>query len=563
MKKIIVLALALFGIGISLLQLKAYAVVDPNFSCANATDVTLEQCQSLVSLYNTHNGINWTNQENWLSSNDVCTWYGIECIQRSEWGFDILPHLTDNNLAGTQMSCVDNPFRIPDVGAHDQNFSCATAIGVTPAECQSLVDLYKTNNGANWCYQSNWLSSNDVCTWYGVSCSNGNIVDLNVQSNNLVWPLTAGINGLVNLQSFLLGDNAITSVPESIWALTNLTNFTLDDNQLKYLPTSIGNLVNMIQLQVSNNQLIYLPASIGNLVNLETIYLQGNQLVSIPNSMGYLPKLTAIFLSDNHLTSIPSNLWNIPGMETLYLDHNKLVSLPDSIRNLGAILSDLQLDHNCLDAWIMSPEVTSFIDNVMVNTPNWRELAYNTSYCPPIFTIMTGDQIIIDWPTQIAWFTSTGGTFQGSWTLVIQGVLNNSIEIAVNNLQVISEWWRDGVIQWPIPDWFSGAEITVPWYTQLPVLTFQIGHPNAELQFSNTIIVNMYVGSLYDGNTLLIYRSIDYWSTYQSLTSCLVSWWVCTFDSNGFSLFTTLVPADTGSCVKDKDNKCKKDKKTK
>jgi len=447
----------------------------------------------------------------------------------------------------------------------DPNFSCVNVTDVSQTECQTLVALYNNNDGPKWYQQNNWLRSDNVCGRYGIDCADGHIFWLSLQYNNLSGLITPAISGLTYLEYLWLNGNKITSLPESIWTLTGLRDLVLDYNQISYLPQSLWDLNSLVTLQLLDNNLILLPASIANLTNLEMIYLNNNQLVAIPSSVGYLSKLSTLDLENNHLTSLPNNIWNLPYMESLYIDHNKLVSLPISIINLGDNLWEVQLDYNCLDIWIMDSGTIAFIDNTLIHNINWREDAFNTDYCPPIFTFLSGDTIF-DWPTQVTWFTSTWGVFWGDWKLTINGPLNNSLDISVNNLTVIASGWWDGVIQWPIPDYFSGEEISIPWYTQLPVMTFQIGNPNAELEFSNNITVNMYVGSLYDGNTLLIYRSIDYGNTYQSLTSCLVTNGICSFDSNWFSLFTTLVPDQFISCQgnqEKKNGKCIKEKKEK
>jgi hypothetical protein len=44
----------------------------------------------------------------------------------------------------------------------------------------ALVDLYNGTSGATWIVSSNWLSNTDCCTWFGVICQNGNVVDMYV-----------------------------------------------------------------------------------------------------------------------------------------------------------------------------------------------------------------------------------------------------------------------------------------------------------------------------------------------------------------------------------------------
>jgi hypothetical protein len=64
--------------------------------CDKVTDVSKTECEALMALYNSTNGANWKNDENWTTSTKVEDWYGV-------WVWDghvktIL--LDDNNLTG-------------------------------------------------------------------------------------------------------------------------------------------------------------------------------------------------------------------------------------------------------------------------------------------------------------------------------------------------------------------------------------------------------------------------------------------------------------------------------
>ncbi len=50
-----------------------------SFSCSSVTEIPVTECQELVTLYNSTNGANWTNNTGWLSTNTPCSWYGITC----------------------------------------------------------------------------------------------------------------------------------------------------------------------------------------------------------------------------------------------------------------------------------------------------------------------------------------------------------------------------------------------------------------------------------------------------------------------------------------------------
>ncbi|MHA1386077.1 MAG: leucine-rich repeat domain-containing protein, partial [Candidatus Helarchaeota archaeon] len=75
-----------------------------------------------------------------------------------------------------------------------------------------------------------------------------------------------------------LGDNQLTTLPESIGNLKSLKELYLEGNELTTLPESIGNLKSLKELYLRNNKLTALPESLGGLDNLKTLYLAGNPL---------------------------------------------------------------------------------------------------------------------------------------------------------------------------------------------------------------------------------------------------------------------------------------------
>ena len=92
----------------------------------------------------------------------------------------------------------------------------------------ALVDLYNSTNGSSWTNNTNWLTSQPVSTWYGITVTNGRVTEIDLDANNVV-----GV-----------------------------------------LPSEIGDLDSLISIQFWNNGLSgSLPSTIGNLINLEQIYL--------------------------------------------------------------------------------------------------------------------------------------------------------------------------------------------------------------------------------------------------------------------------------------------------
>ena len=52
------------------------------------------------------------------------------------------------------------------------SFSCDNVTDVPVAECEALLRLYNTTNGASWTNNTNWLSSTTVGDWNGITVDN-------------------------------------------------------------------------------------------------------------------------------------------------------------------------------------------------------------------------------------------------------------------------------------------------------------------------------------------------------------------------------------------------------
>src|SRR6266511_373673 len=222
----------------------------------------------------------------------------------------------------------------------------------------ALVDLYNSTGGPNWVNHTNWLTSNPVSTWYGIiSVSNGRVIHINLETNNLTGQLPSSIGNLQKLGTLRLAVNQLSgSIPSSIGNLVNLERLNLYSNQLSgSIPSSIGNLANLQMLDLGSNHLSdTIPSSLGNLQNLTELWLAYNQLSgSIPSSLGNFASLQILAVHQNQLTgSIPSSLGKLVNLWGLGLDDNQLSgSIPSSLGNL-VNLGLLDLGNNQLSGSI-------------------------------------------------------------------------------------------------------------------------------------------------------------------------------------------------------------------
>lgn len=73
-------------------------------------------------------------------------------------------------------------------GEQDAPYFGATKCTSSSVESERniLMSLYQSLNGTNWIKQENWMSEENVCTWYGVTCDdNEAVISLELRNNNL------------------------------------------------------------------------------------------------------------------------------------------------------------------------------------------------------------------------------------------------------------------------------------------------------------------------------------------------------------------------------------------
>jgi hypothetical protein len=68
-------ATLLLWLGLFLVNMTTQAATD----CNAVTEISKVECQSLLELYHSTEGPNWSNNEGWNVTNTPCAWYGITC----------------------------------------------------------------------------------------------------------------------------------------------------------------------------------------------------------------------------------------------------------------------------------------------------------------------------------------------------------------------------------------------------------------------------------------------------------------------------------------------------
>ncbi|KAL3925428.1 MAG: hypothetical protein SGILL_000414 [Bacillariaceae sp.] len=262
--------------------------------------------QSLVYLYRSYGGPNWKADNNWLRSDDHCTWEGITCYESGDYkGLVQKIELANNNLVG------DMPFGL-----------------LWQLEALNHIDL----------------SQNDITIPFSLI---GNAI--NLETIKLSETLQSNLEGLEeapSLKSLHLTSSGFTgTIPQQVYALTTLEELYMSHNRLSgSISFQIGDLKQLKDLYLFGNELGgTIPTEIGFLALLEHLSLGNNRLVGeIPRQITSLPLLQ--FLSLENESGAPSDnsasafglsgpmpaLDGFPRLEELYLAHNSFTgSLPE------------------------------------------------------------------------------------------------------------------------------------------------------------------------------------------------------------------------------------------
>jgi hypothetical protein len=203
---------------------------------------------------------------------------------------------------------------------------------VSQTEENALIALYNSTNGNAWTDHTDWLAvDSDPCTWFGITCTEGQVTTINLASNGLNGQIPPELGTLTSLASLRLNNNQlIGSIPSGLGTLASLTDLNVSNNQLTgSIPPELGTLANLTQIDISGNLLTGgIAPELSALANLTQLDISGNLLTgSIPPELGTLASLHSLNLSNNNLRDeIPTSITSLTNLELLDIGYNALKS---------------------------------------------------------------------------------------------------------------------------------------------------------------------------------------------------------------------------------------------
>eukprot|EP00934_Nitzschia_sp_Nitz4_P009292 Nitzschia sp. Nitz4//scaffold76_size158648//141429//149315//NITZ4_002570-RA/size158648-processed-gene-0.274-mRNA-1//-1//CDS//3329557917//9282//frame0 len=219
-------------------------------------------------------------------------------------------------------------------------------------EHSTLISFYSSTGGSSWTSDTNWLQSEDHCSWEGITCHTsgtyaGLVQKIDLEENGLVgtlgydqvWSLVGlevlnvqkndvqidftGVANAISLRSLILSETKTSSLV-NIGGAADLEDLHLTNAELQgIIPTELFNLSNLQKLYLSYNGLSgTLSTLIGQLTALQDLYLFQNDITgTLPSHLGLLSNAEHIALGKNGFTgSIPAELGTLPLLEVLSLE---------------------------------------------------------------------------------------------------------------------------------------------------------------------------------------------------------------------------------------------------
>ncbi|AXT18307.1 hypothetical protein D7030_08395 [Flavobacteriaceae bacterium AU392] len=369
-------------------------------------DISEEERDALIALYNATNGPNWTNNTNWNTSASVCDWYGVTVTNGTVTNLNLSNNqlsgniplelveltnlislsLNDNQLSGTIPSGLSEingftVFQFRDNNFVFRDFENEHAAYVFNKESyifspQAKVDQVETINsieGASVTLTTSLSSPNNNYQWYKFfgeealpiegATNREYVIEAVGQLDAGVYYVTATNNIVEGLTlerhpiTLNVAQEPVDACGVPLSQRDALLALYASTNGDQWTNTQANNQPWDINVPVCDWYGISTEDSYGNgVLQIIAVDLRFNNLSGIiPSEIENLPDLRFLYLSNNQLVSaIPNEIANLTSLSELDLNENQLSgSIPNGIHNLQSLYR-LNLGSNQLSGIIPS-----------------------------------------------------------------------------------------------------------------------------------------------------------------------------------------------------------------
>ena len=283
------------------------------------------------------------------------------------------------------------------------------------ADSLALVHFYNEADGGSWTNNTNWLSSNPIDSWFGITMTDDRVTSINLSNNGLSGTISDSLYNLNELKELVLNSNELTGlISPSIEKIVNLIRLNLSSNQLSgSLPESFFTLIELRELNLSNNNINGPITYINQFTKLQYLDLANNEFNNIIPSIITLFNLRFIDFSDNQFNgTIPTNIGDLESLRFLNLSVNQLLGdLNNSILNLDTLnfidlsdnlisnipnlspidsLQQLYISKNHLTFEDIEPNISLFSDSTNYSPQDSFQIS------PFAFGVALGEKLVIN-----------------------------------------------------------------------------------------------------------------------------------------------------------------------
>jgi Leucine-rich repeat (LRR) protein len=307
---------------------------------------------ALEMLYNSTNGQDWSNNKNWIITNDYCHWYGISCdincnvsrislVRNNLTGYlpnfssGTLGSLTYINLANNNIyGNIGTLYNIQNLEAIDVSINSIKE-EIDPLVFSSMTKLIYINFSQNQFYgqipelspvvQTLYLWKNILTGQFPIinQSANYSIIIMDLSHNKIHGNLPNNFDRLIRLETLQINHNNFTGILPDSLHLTNLTMIDLSNNHF------IGSI----------------PKSYANLINLESFFANNNELSDGLDVVYWMMKLSAIEIINNNFEEIREDFL-MSSLQVFLASNNSLNGVLHVTYATNLLVVDISLNKN-------------------------------------------------------------------------------------------------------------------------------------------------------------------------------------------------------------------------
>ena len=312
------------------------------------------------------NGTKWDDTNLWLTEQNECLWWGLECNRRFELDqFD----LEENNLMGSLPSELLNFRALQSFNVPNQHLT-----GQVPRELFYMPRLKSMTMQKNKLHGSIPTDIGRMTT----------LKNLRIE-NNIFWgTIPSQLGKLTLLENLILGFNQFwRTIPTELGNLSKLENLVLEDNRLSgTLPTEFASMTDLVHFHASYNLLSgatipteyvnmtslidwrfsdtgvggTIPSELGLMTSLLRLDMSRNKLVStLPSELGALTLLNFFAFSSNDITGfLPTEYGRMNNMTRFLANDNLLEGTLPTEYGLMTRLAEIDISKNAIQGTVPS-----------------------------------------------------------------------------------------------------------------------------------------------------------------------------------------------------------------